>query len=834
VYRNTYICASNLPTMQKTKVLFLQKKYLKSASLILFFILLLSASGRAQSNITQIIRGKVSDRESKAGLTGVTIRLFRDSSLITGASVDANGNYRLVDVPIGKYTIKANFIGYLAVTIPNIIVNSAKEVVLNFEMEESAVKVQEVVITATGHPGEVMNEMATVSARTFSVEEANRYAGSRGDPARMASNYAGVQGADDSRNDIVVRGNSPLGVLWRLEGVDIPNPNHFAIAGSTGGPVSMLNTKMLENSDFFTGAFPAEYGNSIAGVFDLRMRNGNNEKNEFTAQLGFLGTELTGEGPLSKSSGASYLVTYRYSTLALFQSMHIKIGTNAIPNYQDGSFKLNFPLKHGGNLSFFGMGGASNINIVVSKYTSPSQDLYGDNNRDQYFGSGTGVVGAAYSKSLNATSFFKVTLAGSISDSYAKHELVYRSPDFALDSVIPKMGYRYTETKFSLNFFLNKKFTNKLSMKAGMTNDMYNFAMVDSNYNENTYKFVNRYDYKGSCFLLQPYVQMKYKYTEKLVFNVGLHAQYLTLNGSKSLEPRAGAKYAINDKQSLALGLGMHSQMLPTYVYFYHQQDPNGNYYRDANGNYVLHNINVGFIHSSHVVLAYDNYISAGTHIRIETYYQQLDHVPIEIRSSAFSLLNQGVGFSRFFPDSLVNKGTGQNYGLEFTLEKFFSKSFFFMLTGSLFNSTYAGSDGIVRNTDFNGKYAVNLLAGKEIKIREKQTLSLGMKVTMAGGHRVTPIDTAASRISSDVQYVDSKTNTIQLKDYFRLDAKINWKLNTRKYTHEIGLDLVNLLNTKNVLAQTYVRNPIDKSASQIVDTYQLGFLPLFYYKIDF
>ncbi len=826
--------------MPKSTAILFRKSLLLSGQLFLsgLMFLLFSETAQAQQNIKQVIRGKVTDKESKSDLTGVTVRLYRDSSLITGTSVDANGNYRIAEVPLGKYTLKANFIGYQPITIPNIIVNSAKEVVLNFEMEESAVKVKEVVITASGHPGEVMNEMATVSARTFSVEEANRYAGSRGDPARMASNYAGVQGADDSRNDIVIRGNSPLGVLWRLEGVDIPNPNHFAIAGSTGGPVSMLNTKMLENSDFFTGAFPAEYGNSIAGVFDLKMRNGNNEKTEFTAQLGFLGTELTGEGPLSKSSGSSFLVTYRYSTLSLFQSMHIQIGTNAIPNYQDGSFKLNFPLKHGGNLSFFGMGGASNINIVVSSYTSPSQDLYGDSNRDQLFGSATGVVGADYSKSLNATSFFKVILAGSISDSYAKHELVYRSPAFALDSIIPKMGYKYEEIKYSLNFFLNKKFSNQLSMKAGMTSDMYNFNMLDSNYTENTtrhpYTFVSRYDYRGYCFLFQPYVQLKYKLTEKMVFNLGLHAQYLTLNGSKSIEPRAGAKYIINDKQSLSLGLGSHNQMLPTYVYFYHQQDTAGNYVRDKNGNYVLHNMNVGFIHSTHVVLAYDNYITAGTHIRIETYYQHLDHVPIEIRSSAFSLLNQGVGFSRFFPDSLVNKGTGDNYGLELTLEKFFSKSFFFMLTGSLFNSTYTGSDGVLRNTDFNGNYAVNLLAGKEIKIREKQTLSLGMKITMAGGHRVTPIDTAASRLSSDVQYVDSKTNSLQLKDYFRLDAKINWKLNTRKYTHEIGLDLVNILNTKNVLAQTYVRNGINGSSGTVIDTYQLGFLPLFYYKIDF
>ena len=788
----------------------------------------------AQSDIRQTVRGNVKDKESKSGIAGATLRLYKDSSLVSGANSDEKGNYRIPDVPIGKYTLKVNYTGYGAVIQPNVMVNSAREVILNIELESSARNVQEVIVTATAHPGEVKNDMATVSARTFSVEEANRYAGSRDDPARMASNYAGVQGADDSRNDIVIRGNSPLGVLWRLEGVDIPNPNHFAVSGSTGGPVSMLNTKMLENSDFFTGAFPAEYGNSVAGVFDLRMRNGNNEKHEFTAQLGFLGTELTGEGPLSKTSGASYLVNYRYSTLQLFQFMHIKIGTSAVPSYQDGSFKLNFPLKGGGNLSFFGMGGASQINIKVSSYTSPAQDLYGDSNRDQFFGSATGFAGMAYSKSFNASTFFKVTLGASIADSYAKHELVYRSPSYALDSVIPKMGYRFTEMKYSLNFFVNRKFGTHTTLKAGMTNDLYTFNMLDSNYNENTYRFVQRWNYTGVTMLLQPYAQIKYKPSDDLVTTFGLHGQYLTLNGSESVDPCAGAKYTINDKQSLSFGLGLHSQMMPTYVYFYHQQDAAGNYVYNPDGSYYLHNLNVGFMHSAQAVLGYDYYIKKGTHLRLETYYQHLYDVPIEKKASAFSILNQGVGFSRFFPDTLVNKGTGENYGLELTLEKFFSKSFFFMVTGSVFNSTYVGSDGVTRNTAFNGIYAVNLLAGKEFRLTEKSKLSLGMKVTMAGGHRFTPIDTAATRISSDVQYIDSKTNSLQLKDYFRLDMKINYVLNTKKLTHEIGLDLVNLLNTKNVLAQTYSRDLVGKVANPVVDTYQLGFLPLFYYRVDF
>jgi hypothetical protein len=223
-------------------------------------------------------------------------------------------------------------------------VNSGKELVLNIPLMERIVTKEEIVVTAR-KKGEVINEMAVLSAQQFSVEETNRYPGSRMDPARMASNFAGVQGSDDSRNDIVVRGNSPLGVVYRVEGIDIPNPSHFAVSGSTGGPVSILNNKILGNSDFFMSAFPAEYGNSTSGVFDLKLRNGNNNQHEFTGQFGLFGTEVLAEGPMGASGNASYLVMGRYSSLALFQKIGVSIGTDAVPIYGDGAFKFNWKLK---------------------------------------------------------------------------------------------------------------------------------------------------------------------------------------------------------------------------------------------------------------------------------------------------------------------------------------------------------------------------------------------------------------------------------------------------------------------------------------------------------
>ncbi len=776
-------------------------------------------------NLTQSIRGKIVDATSKTELPGVQVLLFEDSIKIAGVQTDAEGNYRIPNIPIGRANLLATFIGYQAVGM-KLEITSAKEIILNFEMEESSVKMNEVVITAS-KKGEVANEMATVSARTFSVEESNRYAGSRSDPARMASNFAGVQGTDDSKNDLVIRGNSPMGLLWRLEGVDIPNPNHFAVAGNTGGPVNIINNKVLENSEFYTGAFPASYGNSNAGVFDLKMRNGNNEKHEFTGQFGFLGTELSGEGPLSSKTGSSYLFSYRYSTLKIFEALNIKIGTDAVPSYQDGAFKLNFPGKNGSNFSMFGVGGKSKIDILVSSYTKPSEDLYGDKDRDQLFGTSMGVTGMTYSKSLNEKTFIKVVAAHSTSESHSHHILVFRDSSYAIDSLIDQLGYKFIEQKSSFNIYVTRKINSKTSLRSGIFLNYYNFNFLDSNRNSSTWYFEKRADYHSGSGMLQGFLQYRFKPTNRSLYTAGIHSQYFDINGSSSIEPRLGAKWELNDKQSLSLGVGMHSQMQPTYIYFTHKTD--------TNGKYVWQNKGLGFTRSIHNVISYDVSLSKNLRIKAEAYYQYLYEVPIDIYSSSFSLLNQGSGYDRFFPNALANKGTGKNIGTELTIEKFFSKDFFFMITASLFDSKYKGSDGVTRNTDFNSNFALNGLVAKEFKVgkQKNSVLTLGTKVTYAGGRRYTPADTLASAAASEIVGIDSLRNTLQFKNYFRWDIKVGFRANRKKVTHELGLDIINVLSTKNILSLTYTPNPSNPT-DVVRENYQLGFLPLFYYKLDF
>ncbi len=793
-------------------------------STILFIILLFPFFCIAQR--MQVIKGKIVDKETKTPLIGCTVGIS-DIKPPLGTVTDSNGEYIIYNVPVGKHTVIITYLGYETRTLPDVLITTAREVILPVELEENINTIKEVTITSKR---EHINEMAMVSVKTFDVQETERYAGSRSDPARMASNFAGAQGGDDSRNDIVIRGNSPQGVLWRMEGIDIPNPNHFSIPGTTGGPVSMLNNKTLSNSDFFTGAFPSEYGNSIAGVFDLKLRNGNNDRYEFTGQLGLLGTEMAAEGPISQKSGSSFLVNYRYSTLQIFQGMNIKIGTTSIPNYQDASFKFNFPLGKNANLSFFGLGGLSSINLIVSTLTTPTTQLYGESDRDQYFKSNTGLIGANYNYTINKNTYTQFTLAVSDNDIWAHHDKVFRNASFVVDSPLkPILGYDFNTATAVMHWYLNKKLSAKQILKFGIVNNLYTVNYIDSSrqYPTSRMDWQQRENYLGNTDLIQAYIQYKYRPSDKFTINAGFHAQYLTHNQSKSLEPRLGIKYNINHTNIITAGYGLHSQMQPLYQYFAHLPE---------NQPSIMQNYNIDFTRSHHFVLGYDKALSSKLHLKLETYYQYLFNVPIETRiGSSYSALDQGSSYSRDFPDTLKNKGTGYNYGLELTLEKGFSHGFYILFTGSLFDSKAKGNDGNYYNTDYNSNYAFNILGGYEKKLGEYKTLTIGGKMTWIGGKLYSPVDTQASKTLGDIVVIDKERNTLRFAPYFRTDLKIGMRFNSKKVTHEIAIDLVNIFNTKNILSLTYSSDLASQGAAYPFFTqYQLGFLPIFYYRIDF
>ena len=795
---------------------------LQNYLLPLFFSLLYSIGIEAQQpkqqTYTQTVRGTVIDKENQRPIAGASIILV-GSNPLRGCISDDKGNFQLDTVHIGKIDLKVRFMGYYEQIIPNIQVNSGKEVVLNIELVEAVNNAKEIVIVGNKPKDQANNEMAVVSARMFTVDEAMRFAGSLGDPARMAANFAGVSGANDSRNDIIIRGNSPSGLLWRVEGIDIPSPNHFASQGTTGGPVSMLNNNLLRNSDFFTSAFPAEYGNALSGVFDIRMRNGNNQKFEFTGQAGFNGFELMGEGPIDKAKGSSFIASYRYSVLGIFDALGINLGPAGIPKYQDLSFKINLPNNKIGHIEMFGLGGTSTISLLDSKKKSDNFS-YGQSKSDIYNGSDMGVFGLTHTINLSQNSYLKTILSSSIQRLHTKV------------NTVPNQGepYNYyddtsTYSRSTVHVLYNNKINAKNTFKTGVIFSRLNYEIgqrvLDTAHQLNTWQALN--SGQGHSYLGQAYAQWKHDFNEHISLLGGIQAEYFLLNKTTSIEPRAGLKYKINGHSSLNFGYSIQGQIQPLFLYFTKTS------LDSTHKNYIETNHNMGFSRSQHYVIGYDRNLGHDMRIKLETYYQYLFNMPVTMASSSFSTLNDGTDFVYLNRDSLVNKGSGRNYGLELTFEKFFSNNYYFLFTASLFDSKYKGSDGVLRNTAFNGKYATNLLIGKDFKLNARNTITSSGKVTWAGGRMYTPLNLPESIRTGVGKYEDDKAYSLQYPDYLKIDIRIGFKMNMKRMTQEWALDIQNLSNQKNVLTQSY-----DSGTHGIKTEYQLGIFPMFLYKIQF
>jgi hypothetical protein len=772
---------------------------------------MLCTSFTFSQEITKTIRGKVLDKDTYEPLIGVKITLVGIEPFNATIS-DFEGNFRLENVPIGRHKLLFTLLGYETQVKSNIDV-SAADVVLNVEMIE-AVRLMNAVQVEGQQKGESINKMATVSVRSFSVEESNRYAGSKNDVARMAQNYAGVQGADDSRNDIVIRGNSPSGVLFRMEGIDIPNPNHFARFGTTGGPVSMLNNNVMANSDFLTGAFPAEYGNAIAGVFDLKLRNGNNEKHNFMFQFGFNGAELMAEGPISKKNKSSYLVNYRYSTLQLFKYMGINFGSTAIPKYQDGSFKLHFPFKKG-YTSIFGIGGLSAIDI--RSQDADSTDLFAIDYSNTSFRSNVGVLGLTHRHRIGKTGYLNLSIGIQGNLNSVNNDTV----DFNFENAFTTYASNSRISRQTADVFYNRKFNTRHLIKVGVHTDVFFLNLNDSLYNRETTAYDDLRNYQGNTFFWQPYAQYQIRITKDLLLNLGAHAQGLSLNNDFTIEPRAGVAWNLNEKNKLSFGYGLHSQMQPIELYYYQIQ---------VGENLVQPSKDLSFTKSHHFVLGYQRRFKHKINAKVEGYYQYLYDVPVQVQSSSYSILNFGADFTSIIPADLESEGEGTNYGVELTLEKFLDKGFYFLVTSSLYESFYTASNGKKYNTAFNGNFTFNALAGYEFRFGNgKNSITVDGKFTLNGGKKYTPILLEESILANQEVRDNENAFSARYPNYVRGDIRLAFKTVGEKVTQEWAIDMQNFTNRQNIFYQAY-----NVESQGIKITYQTGFLPIGQYRIYF
>lgn len=748
----------------------------------------------------QTVKGQITDRESKFPLMGVTVAVI-STNPIAGAATDENGEFKIIGIPVGRHTIKVSYLGYKEQIIPNVVVNAGKETIVDFQLVENVITTDEIVVRGAADKTATNNEMTVVSARSFNLEEAQRYAGSLNDPARMAANFAGVSGGDDARNDIVIRGNSPLGLLWRLEGIEIPNPNHFGSLGTTGGPVSILNTNQLGKSDFMTSAFPANFGNATSGVFDLALRRPNNEKREHMFQIGFNGFEAGTEGPFVKGKKASYMINYRYSTLGVFKALGVEFGTGAaIPQYQDISLKVELPTKKWGKFVIFGLGGLSNIEFYDSKIdtSNKNNNFYNDGTQDILFRSNMGVAGVSHTYFFNSNVSSKLVLAISGTEQPTNVDTIIRTPNAI--KLFKNYEGNYRTTRSSVNYSVNYKLNKRNTLNTGLNVDIIGFSLKDkAAFGDTTNTLITIRDSEGSNTLVQTWAQWQHKFSDRVIANVGLHHQYFSLNGQHVAEPRGGIKFQATEKLAFNAGAGIHHQTQPVFVYYTRTRVPGTNEVLPE-----LTNKNLKFTQSNHVVVGADYNLAKNWRIKTEVYYQALRNIPVETQSSSFSMVNIGADFNIPSVDSLVNKGTGFNYGYELTLERFFNNGFYLLGTASLFESKYKGSDGVERNTAFNGNYVLNALGGYEFNVGAKNVVSINLRTTWAGGRRYTPVDAEASMAQKRTVRDDKLAFSAQLPDYFRTDATIGYRREGKKISQQFLLQINNVTNHFNVFQRRY------------------------------
>lgn len=790
------------------------KNTLAPKNIILFIasFLLLQCFTFAQT--VQNVRGIVVDKISQSPLPGVAV-LITSGTFQIGNSTDLDGNFKFKEVPVGKISLKFSYMGYKEILMQNVVLNAGKELVINVNLEEDIKAINEVVITAKEEKNKPLNAMSTVSTRTFSVEETQKFAAAVNDPARMATSFAGVVQAGDGNNHIAIRGNSPNGLLWRMEGVEIPNPNHFSSVGTSGGGISILSAQLLSNSDFSTGAFAAEYGNALSGVFDLRLRKGNNEKKEYTMQLGILGADFAAEGPFKKGYNGSYLINYRYSTLNLLGKIGVPMG-DAITNFQDVSYNVFLPANNLGNFTLFGFAGQS-YQIVKAKKDSLQwlEDSYYQ--YDSKFYANTGAFGASNTKLFNNQSYLKTVLMFSgTQNGFNADKLSNNYKDLKREQ-----EESYTQTKITLSSTYTKKVNAKNNLRTGFIINQLGYQLLQKS-GLDTNIMLTKINNKGNTQSLQGFFQWNTQVNQRLSTNVGLHYYQFLLNNTYAIEPRAALKFELNNRQNLTLGYGMHSQLQPIGVYFAESTN--------QSGQKITPNSNLPLSKAHHVVLGYDWNINNHEHIKTEVYYQHLFNVPISKDSSnTFSMLNITEGYNT---SALQSNGLGKNYGVELTYERFLFRNLYYLLSGSVFESKYRASNNVWYNSRFNTNYNLTVTLGKEWTLSEKRknkVIGFNLKSIYTGGFRNTPIDINKSIAKGDAVYDYSQTYTLRNPDYFRLDLRVSLKRNYKHMTTTLAFDLQNATNRKNVGGQFY-----NAKTASVKWFYQAPMIPILSYKVEF
>ena len=753
------------------------------------------------TTIGQTVRGQVCDVASGEPMIGVTITVENGTTMATVSDLD--GNFEIKNVPVGRHSVRASYIGYEPVLLKEQLVSSGKELVLTLRMCESVSELGEVVVKPRVNKQQPLNEMAQVGARMFSVEEASRYAGGMADPARTASMFAGVA-TGGATNGISIHGNSPQMLQWRVEGVEVPNPNHFAeITEAGGGVFTSLNGTVLANSDFLTGAMPAEFGNALSGAFDMKMRVGNNTKYEHAVQVGTLGVDFASEGPLGKNTKASYLVNYRYSFLEIAKKLHAINMEHETLDYQDLSFKLNMPTSKAGTFAVWFTGLIDNYE---SNATDPSgwETLWDSN--DSWSRQRSCALG------LNHTYRFKTggTLHSSLAFTGAYRKLGVDDYD-ELMTLLPDMRGRNSQWNVIISTQHQHKFSSRYTMQNGFEHQHLDFNTWMDYIKVVGGPLYRVYESEGNTGLTRLYTNHKVALSSRLSAVAGVNVMWFNLNNQWLVEPRVSVQYKTSPSSTISLAYALNSRKETTDTYFVINSSM-------VNGQCSMVNQDLGLTRSHHISASFAQRLGENAMLKIEPYWQWLFDVPVE-QGTTYSILNHNL----FYQDrALVNEGAGRNYGVDLTLERYLKDGFYGMITATLFKSEYRDAQGQWHHTRHDRGYITNILGGKEWMVGKgrKNVFGLNGRLTMMGGDRYTPMapgttyDDVAKRPDRAIPQDGSAPFSQQMNMNVGYAFSVKYTINKRHTSHHFILEYLQMRSFQGQTFDIRTHNLVDKFTS--------------------
>jgi len=728
-----------------------------------------------------VIRGKVIDEETQSPVEGAIIELLNRAEKM---ETDAKGEFVFGELEFDSYQIKVTSIGYNPQIISDLILYASKPLNVTIELSPQGITTEQIDVEANFFQ---QSSDVNISSLNLDYEEIRRAPGATEDISRMLQSAPGVAIGNDQRNDIIIRGGSPSENLILIDGIEVPNINHFGTDGSTSGAIGFINNKFILETDLLTGGFPSLYGDKLSGVVDINFREGS-KKNFFSdVNLSIAGFGGIFEGPITEKG--SYLFSVRRSYLELIKS---SIRLTTVPNYWDFNLKVNYDISATDKIKVIGLLGLDKIDFSGE---SAKNNPYGNSQDNQ----NTLATGVNYTK-LFSNGYLETVLSDAYTDSFVK-QIDSRSAQ-------PIVTYSSNNNEIILKSNLNYVLSKTLTLNAGIGSKLAlinseTYLRGDTNAAGFVYDTINS-SAKFDTYKLFSHVNFTAKFLkDKLTLNAGARVDYFDYIRLKAyFSPRAGATFKITPVTNINLATGIYHQS-PEYIWL--SSDPN--------------NRNLNSIRSTHVIAGIEHYFAVDLKATAEVYYKEYKDYAVWKDIPTYILIDGGADFGPNIVGEAISAGKGIVKGFDFTLQKKLSGSGLYgIMNYSYIHSGFSAIEGGIKPGAFDPGHQVTLVAGFQFK----NGWLIGGKFKYSGGKPYTPIDEDASLAVNRAVFATDDFNSSRYPYYMRIDLRVDKKFDFSKASLIAYIELQNVFDRENIY--NYYWDDYEKELGTV---YQWAFFPV-------